>query len=83
MTNFIFKSQGTYKKLASKLEVIQAKLRHQRIEHSEILRSLHKLMVERNLVQQTLEYYEEKEETSPQTEHETPGILDGPTESSD
>ncbi len=72
MTNFIFKSQGTYKKLCFKLEAIQSELRHQRVEHADMLRSIHRLLIDRNIVQQSLDYYEDKNETSPQTEQEAP-----------
>ncbi len=60
MSNFIFKSQGTYKKLASKLEVIQSELRHQRLEHAEIIYKLNKLCVDRKLQKQVDEYFEEE-----------------------
>ncbi len=68
MTNFIFKSQGTYKKLCQQLIIIQSELRHQRSEHAEILRCIHKLLVDRALTEQSLDYYQDKEETSPQTD---------------
>ncbi len=72
MTNFIFKSQGTYKKLCLKLETIQAELRHQRSEHSVMIAMLHKVYVELDLRNQASEYYKKygEDETSPQTELE-------------
>ncbi len=59
MTNFIFKSHGTYKKLASKLDTIQNELRHQRVEHAEIIYKLNKLLVDRKLQKQVDEYFED------------------------
>jgi len=73
MENFIFKSQGTYKKLFFKLETIQSELRYQRSEHAIILRQLNLILHEKNLVDQTQEFYEKygEDETSPQTEQKT------------
>ncbi len=67
MTNFIFKSQGTYKKLASQLTVILSELRHQRSDNQEILYALHKLISDKRLQKQVDEYFDE---TSPQTDTE-------------
>ncbi len=75
MTNFIFKSQGTYKKLANNIEVILNEQRHQRMDLSSIIRRLVKIdesLVkvlndgehDENLQKQVDEYFE----TSPQTE---------------
>ncbi len=63
MTNFIFKSQktSTYKKLVNKLEIIQTELRHQRVEHQEILFLLNKLVTNANLQKQVTEYFDEKD----------------------
>ncbi len=63
MTNFIFKSHGTYKKsdIQLKLNLIQIELRHQRSEHADILRNIHKLLVDRNLTQQSLDYFQDKD----------------------
>ncbi len=73
MTNFIFKSQGTYKKLCQQLVIIQTELRHQRSEHALILSMLNKLTTNKELQTQVDDFYE----TSPQTESEeqfnTPG----------
>ncbi len=57
MTNFIFKSQGTYKKLVFKLEVIQSELRHQRSEHQVILRQLNLLLNQKQIEDQADAYY--------------------------
>ncbi len=66
MTNFIFKSQGTYKKLCQQLIIIQSELRHQRSEHAVILSLLNKLVTSENLQKQVDDFYE----TSPQTDPE-------------
>ena len=78
MTNFIFKSQGTYKKLVLKLEIIQSELRHARVDHTQMLLLLNKLMHDRNLQTQVDEYFdkdpfgsafkESLDETPPQTD---------------
>ncbi len=81
MTNFIFKSQGTYKKLVFKLEVIQTELRHQRSEHSIILNMLKQIQVELNLRSQADMYYKENDETSHQTDLDEQ--LDGISRTSD
>ncbi len=67
MTNFIFKSQWTFKKISNQLDMIQSELRHQRIEHTEILLLLRKKRVDEHLQQQVDEYFEE---TPPQTDTE-------------
>ncbi len=69
MTNFIFKSQGTYKKLCQQLEIIQSELRHQRVDNAYIIRQLSTLINASNLQKQVDDFYE-KDETSPQTELE-------------
>ncbi len=66
MTNFIFKSQGTYKKLCQQLVIIQAELRHQRSEHALILSMLSKLTINKHLQTQVDDYYEEDSVPSPQ-----------------
>ncbi len=58
MTNFIFKSQWTYKKLANKLEIVQSELRHQRQDNREILFLLNKLVTDKNLQKQVDDYFE-------------------------
>ncbi len=66
MTNFIFKSQGTYKKLCQQLVIIQTELRHQRSEHALIISMLNKLITNKDLQTQVDDFYE----TSPQTDPE-------------
>ncbi len=64
MTNFIFKSQGTYKKLCQQLVIIQSELRAQRQDNIQILFLLNKLLVNKNLQKQVDEYFEEDAEVS-------------------
>ncbi len=59
MSNFIFKSQGTYKKLNNQLDIILSELRHQRQDNTQILYLLNKLLVNKNLQKQVDEYFEE------------------------
>ncbi len=82
MTNFIFKSQGTFKKISNILEIILAEQRHQRSDNQQILFLLNKLLVNKTLQDQTDDYFTKDEvdsfsETSPQTEQKT---LPGPAE---
>ncbi len=79
MKNFIFKSSqdfGLIKNVFNKLDAIQSELRHQRSEHSDILRILHNLCTDKDLQQQVDQYFEEPGtlphpgETSPQTDLE-------------
>ncbi len=67
MTNFIFKSQGTFKKISNKLDIIQSELRHQRSDNQQILFLLNKLLVNKALQKQVDQYFED-DETSPQTD---------------
>ncbi len=78
MTNFIFKSQGTYKKLCQQLVIIQSELRHQRSEHAVILRQLQLILNDKRIEDQTLDYYTKygEDETSPQTDSENKADLD-------
>ncbi len=69
MTNFIFKSQGTYKKLCQQLVIIQSELRHQRSDNVLILSMLSKLVTDKHLQRQVDDFYDD-EETSPQTDLE-------------
>ncbi len=73
MTNFIFKSQGTYKKLCQQLVIIQSELRHQRSEHAVMLSLLNKLVTSQNLQKQVDEYFDE---TSHQTDSDEQRDLD-------
>ncbi len=61
MTNFIFKSQGTYKKLCQQLVIIQNELRAQRQDNIQIMYLLNKLLVNKNLQTQVDEYFQEDE----------------------
>ncbi len=67
MTNFIFKSQGTFKKISNQLDIILAELRHSRSDNVLILSLLHKILINKHLQTQVDEYMDERE-TSPQTE---------------
>ncbi len=64
MTNFIFKSQGTYKKLASQLEVVLNEQRHQRADLSAILYLLKQLRNDLRLSETVAEYHEEHDTAS-------------------
>ncbi len=57
MTNFIFKSQGTYKKLASQLDMILSEQRNQRADLQEVLFQLHKLLTNADLQTQVEDFY--------------------------
>jgi len=59
MTNFIFKSQGTYKKLCQQLDMVQTELRHQRQDMVQVLFLLNKLLVNKNLQTQVDEYFDD------------------------
>ncbi len=72
MTNFIFKSQGTYKKLCQQLEMVQSELRAQRQDHTQILFLLNKLLVNKALQKQIDQYFDD-DETSPQTDSDNNG----------
>jgi len=70
MKNFIFKSKdfGLTKNVSNQLLIIQSELRHQRSDLVEILALINKLFIELNLQKQADSYYQEKLETSPQTD---------------
>ncbi len=57
MTNFIFKSQGTYKKLANQLEVLLNEQKHQRCDLTEIKYMLHKLLTNKDLQKTVDDFY--------------------------
>ncbi len=61
MTNFIFKSQRTFKKISNLLEIILAEQRHQRQDNVQMLFLLNKLVTDKNLQKQVDEYFEEGE----------------------
>ncbi len=58
MTNFIFKSQGTFKKISNKLDIIQSELRHQRSDNVQIIYLLNKLLTAKALQKQVDEFYD-------------------------
>ncbi len=60
MTNFIFKSQGTYKKLCQQLVIIQNELRAQRQDNIQIMFLLNKLLTNKKLQTQVDDFYEEE-----------------------
>ncbi len=60
MTNFIFKSSTTLKKLANTLQVILAEQRLQRADLQEIKFILHKLQNNKDLQETVDKYYEDK-----------------------
>ncbi len=64
MTNFIFKSQATYKKLANSLEVLLAEQRLQRSDLQEIKFILHKLQNNKDL-QTTVDKFYARSDTPP------------------
>ncbi len=68
MTNFIFKSQGTYKKLANTLGILLNEQRHQRADLTEIKFMLHKLLLNTDLQDTVDKFYE----NSPGNEVESP-----------
>ncbi len=59
MTNFIFKSPTTYKKLANQLEVVLTEQRLQRADLQEIKFMLHKLVNNATLQETVDKYYKE------------------------
>ncbi len=79
MNNFIFKSANRLIKNDSinvlgivlfKVSNIQDELRHQRSEHKDIMLMLNKLLIDKHLQTQVDNYFEDEEETSPQTDSE-------------
>ncbi len=68
MTNFIFKSQGTLKKLANTLQVILSEQRLQRSDLQEIKFILHKLQNNKDLQETVDKYYSERSVADPQDE---------------
>ncbi len=72
MTNFIFKSQGTYKKLCQQLVIIQSELRHQRSDNVLILSMLSKLVTDKHLQKQVDDFYETSPQTDPENNDQEP-----------
>ncbi len=59
MTNFIFKSPATFKKISNQLETILTEQRHQRADLQEIKFMLHKLVNNNNLQETVDKFYKE------------------------
>ncbi len=57
MTNFIFKSPWTFKKIINQLEIVLNEQRHQRQDLAAILYLIKKLQTDKVLEKQTLDYY--------------------------
>ncbi len=74
MTNFIFKSHETYKKLSQKLVIIQNELRAQRQDNTQILFLLNKLLVNKNLQKQVDQYFGDDSDHFPETSHQTDSV---------
>ncbi len=76
MTNFIFKSQATYKKLANNIEVVLNEQRHQRSDLQSCNYKLDKLLkyldMEKKLSASLDEYYETQEQHSLPDEDKEP-----------
>ncbi len=69
MSNFIFKSQWTFKKINNQLNLILSELRHQRSEHSIILRQLNLILNQKELVDQASSYYKKYGEEESEVLH--------------
>ncbi len=69
MTNFIFKSQGTYKKLANNIEVLLNEQRHQRMDLATLLRRTEVITkyldLEKKMTASLDEYYETQGQHGP------------------
>ncbi len=65
MTNFIFKSSTTLKKLANTLEVILNEQRHQRQDLATVLYLLKQVMNDKNLQETVDKYYKEAPDFAP------------------
>ncbi len=57
MTNFIFKSQTTFKKISNQLELILAEQRHQRSDLQQVITLLQFLKNDHNLQKTVDDYY--------------------------
>ncbi len=57
MTNFIFKSPGTFKKISNQLEMILSEQRHQRADLQYIKNMLQFLKNDKNLQTQVSDFY--------------------------
>ncbi len=74
MTNFIFKSQETYKKLANNLEVLLNEQRHQRMDLATLLRRTETIVkyldLEKKMTASLDEYYETQADRPPNEDQE-------------
>ncbi len=68
MTNFIFKSHETFKKISNQLDMIQSELRHARHDNGQLLFLLNKLVNNANLQKQVDEYFDEDSKNIPEEE---------------
>ncbi len=68
MTNFIFKSHETYKKLCQQLEMLLNEQRHQRSDLNEIKYMLHKLLTNKDL-QTTVDKFYDRETAKPDPDY--------------
>ncbi len=61
MTNFIFKSQGTYKKLANNMEVLLNEQRNQRQDLAALLYLVKQIKNDLSLENQAMKHYDDSE----------------------
>ncbi len=77
MKNFIFKSEADFHKIVfNKLDMLLTEQRHQRRDLTTIIRLITGIKIEKDLQKQVDDYFDEDEETSPQTEPENKRDLD-------
>jgi len=77
MKNFIFKSEADFHKIVfNKLDMLLAEQRKQRMDLTTIIRIVTGIRVDKDLQKSVDEYFEDDEETSPQTEQSTKADLD-------
>ncbi len=82
MTNFIFKSQGTYKKLCQQLVIILNEQRAQRMDLVLIKNMLTRLINDKKLQKQVDDYFDETSHQTESDEHfeDKPGDIKWSTE---
>ncbi len=69
MKNFIFKSEADFHKMVfNKLDMLLSEQRHQRVDLAGIKRQLNGLTTDSDLQKQVDQYFDEDDETSPQTD---------------
>ncbi len=77
MKNFIFKSEADFHKIVfNKLDMVLTEQRHQRQDLTTIIRLITGIRLDKDLQKQVDSYFEDDEETSPQTEQSTKADLD-------